>query len=186
MLEQFFSIDQKLLALAKQAEQEAKPAFDRIDEIAAHNEAKVLKAFIDNHVSESHFVGSTGYGYGDRGREVLDAVFAQALGAEDALVRHNFVSGTHALTVALFGVLRAGDILASITGKPYDTMEEVIGIRGEGNGSLKDFGVDYVQADLSEAGEPDFEAIRSAVKGAKVAYIQRSRGYSLRPSLPVE
>lgn len=186
MLEQFFSIDQKLLALAKQAEQEAKPAFDRIDEIAAHNEAKVLKAFIDNHVSESHFVGSTGYGYGDRGREVLDAVFAQALGAEDALVRHNFVSGTHALTVALFGVLRAGDILASITGKPYDTMEEVIGIRGEGNGSLKDFGVDYVQADLSEAGEPDFEAIRSAVKGAKVAYIQRSRGYSLRPSLTVE
>lgn len=186
MLEQFFSIDQKLLALAKQAEQEAKPAFDRIDEIAAHNEAKVLKAFIDNHVGESHFVGSTGYGYGDRGREVLDAVFAQALGAEDALVRHNFVSGTHALTVALFGVLRAGDILASITGKPYDTMEEVIGIRGEGNGSLKDFGVDYVQADLSEAGEPDFEAIRSAVKGAKVAYIQRSRGYSLRPSLTVE
>ncbi|MBC5786529.1 aminotransferase class I/II-fold pyridoxal phosphate-dependent enzyme [Clostridium facile] len=186
MIENFFSIDGKLLKLAQQAEVEAQEAFAQIEENSAYNEAKVLKAFIDNRVSESHFAGSTGYGYGDRGREALDAVFAQALGAEDALVRHNFVSGTHALTTALFGVLRAGDTMVSITGKPYDTMEEVIGIRGEGNGSLKDFGVSYRQVDLLENGEPDYDRIPEVVKGAKVVYLQRSRGYSLRPSFTIE
>ena len=109
-----------------------KEAYARIEEIRAYNEQKVLKAFMDNRVSEIHFNGSTGYGYGDLGREVLDAVYAQAFGAEDALVRHNFVSGTHALSVALFGVLRAGDTVVSVTGKPYDTLEEVIGLRGKG------------------------------------------------------
>lgn len=186
MIENFFSIDGKLLKLAQQAEVEAQEAFAQIEENSAYNEAKVLKAFIDNRVSESHFAGSTGYGYGDRGREALDAVFAQALGAEDALVRHNFVSGTHALTTALFGVLRAGNTMVSITGKPYDTMEEVIGIRGEGNGSLKDFGVSYRQVDLLENGEPDYDQIPEVVKGAKVVYLQRSRGYSLRPSFTIE
>ncbi|WP_069988157.1 aminotransferase class I/II-fold pyridoxal phosphate-dependent enzyme [Massilioclostridium coli] len=186
MIENFFSIDGKLLKLAQQAEAEAQEAFAQIEENSAYNEAKVLKAFIDNRVSESHFAGSTGYGYGDRGREALDAVFAQALGAEDALVRHNFVSGTHALTTALFGVLRAGDTMVSITGKPYDTMEEVIGIRGEGNGSLKDFGVSYRQVDLLENGEPDYDQIPEIVKGAKVVYLQRSRGYSLRPSFTIK
>ncbi|WP_270740041.1 aminotransferase class I/II-fold pyridoxal phosphate-dependent enzyme [Massilioclostridium coli] len=186
MIENFFSIDGKLLKLTQQAEVEAQEAFAQIEENSAYNEAKVLKAFIDNRVSESHFAGSTGYGYGDRGREALDAVFAQALGAEDALVRHNFVSGTHALTTALFGVLRAGDTMVSITGKPYDTMEEVIGIRGEGNGSLKDFGISYRQVDLLENGEPDYDQIPEVVKGAKVVYLQRSRGYSLRPSFTIE
>ena len=186
MIKNFFSIDGKLLKLTQQAEVEAQEAFAQIEENSAYNEAKVLKAFIDNRVSESHFAGSTGYGYGDRGREALDAVFAQALGAEDALVRHNFVSGTHALTTALFGVLRAGDTMVSITGKPYDTMEEVIGIRGEGNGSLKDFGISYRQVDLLENGEPDYDQIPEVVKGAKVVYLQRSRGYSLRPSFTIE
>lgn len=186
MLKDQFSISDNILELSKKAEERCKEAFARIEEIQLYNEAKVLKAFSECKVSESHLIGSTGYGYGDRGREVLDQVFAMAVGAEDALVRHNFVSGTHALTVSLFGVLRAGDTMVSITGKPYDTMEEVIGIRGEGNGSLKDFGVHYKQVDLLKTGEPDIEGIKKAIVGAKVAYIQRSRGYSLRESFTVE
>lgn len=186
MIEQFFDLDEKLVQLGRQAETRCQEAFSRIEETAVYNEAKVLKAFIQNGVSESHFKGSTGYGYDDRGREVLDRVFADAVGAEDALVRHNFVSGTHAIAVALFGVLRTGDKLVAVTGRPYDTMEEVIGIRGEGNGSLRDFGVSYEEVALKEDGTPDLAQIEQAVKGAKVAYIQRSRGYSLRPSLTVE
>lgn len=186
MTEEFYQLDSRLLAKAKEAEERCCAAFARIDETCAYNEAKVLRAFTDCRVSESHFAGSTGYGYGDRGREVLDMVYAQVFGAEDALVRHNFVSGTHALTVALFGVLRAGDTMVSLTGAPYDTMEEVIGIRGEGNGSLKDFGVSYRQVDLLNDGMPDYNAIEEGAKDAKVVYIQRSRGYSLRESFPVE
>ena len=176
MLEQFFDLDKRLIELAEKAEKQAKDAFTRIEAIASYNEAKVLRAFIKNGVSESHFKGSTGYGYDDRGREVLDAVFADVFGAEDALVRHNFVSG----------VLRTGDKLVAITGAPYDTMEEVIGIRGEGNGSLKDFGVSYDEVPLLDNGTPDLASIPAAVQNAKVAYIQRSRGYSLRPSLTIE
>lgn len=181
----FYQFDPRLSAYFEEAEKRCAPVYARIDEIAAYNEAKVLHAFGEARVSESHFAGSIGYGYGDRGREVLDAVFAQAMDAEDALVRHNFVSGTHALTVALFGVLRTGDRMLSLTGAPYDTMEEVIGIRGEGSGSLRDFGVEYEQVDLLPDGTPDLEGIRSRVAGAKVAYIQRSRGYSLRESLSI-
>ena len=162
-------------------------AFRRIEQIAEYNGAKVLKAFSDNRVSEPCFYGSTGYGYGDIGREVIDKVFAQALGTEDALVRFNFVSGTHALSVALFGVLRTGDKIVSITGKPYDTLEEVIGISGEkGNGSLMDYGVEYGQVDLNSDGSPKLDEITEAVKDAKVAYIQRSRGYSLRGAFTVD
>ena len=132
-------------------------------------------------------MGSTGYGYDDRGRETLDAVFAQVMGAEDALVRHNFVCGTHALTVALFGVLRPGDVMLSVTGKPYDTLQSVIGLTGDGNGTLQEFGIEYREVALNEQGRPDLPAIRAAVKqGVKMVYIQRSRGYSLRPSLRVE
>lgn len=186
MIEQFFDVDKRLLRLAEEAEKRCAAPFARIMETAAYNETKMLHAFIRNGVSESHFKGSTGYGYDDRGRETLDRVFAEAVGAEDALVRHNFVSGTHALGVALFGVLRTGDRLVSVTGRPYDTMEEVIGLRGEGNGSLKDFGISYGEVPLNEDGTPDLEGISTAVRGAKAAYIQRSRGYSLRSSLTVE
>ena len=182
----FFQIDTRILALADQAESRCQPIFAAIDERAEYNAMKVLAAFSNHRVSETHFVGSTGYGYGDLGRDALDAVFAQIVGAEDALVRHNFVSGTHALTTALFGVLRPGDTLLALTGAPYDTLEEVIGIRGEGTGSLKDFGVQYKQLDLLEDGTPNYDAIPEAVKGVKVAYIQRSRGYSLRDSLSIE
>ena len=185
MAESFFKFDDELLALAKKVQEDCAPVFARIEGIQAANEQKVLSAFARQRVSEVHFKGSTGYGYDDMGREALDRVYADFFGCEDALVRHNFVSGTHALTVALFGVLRMGDTMVSLTGAPYDTMEEVIGLRGEGNGSLKDFGVSYRQLDLKADGTPDYDGIPQAVKGAKVAYIQRSRGYSLRPSLTV-
>ena len=179
-----YDLDPKLIELAKKAEERCRRHLRKVEETAEYCGAKVLKAFSDNKVSEPCFYGSTGYGYGDMGREVIDKVFAQALGAEDALVRFNFVSGTHALSVALFGVLRTGDKMVSITGKPYDTLEEVIGISGEkGNGSLMDYGVEYGQVDLNSDGTPKLDEITEAVKGAKVAYIQRSRGYSLRPSL---
>lgn len=182
----FNDISDKVKELAKTAEIDSKDIFERIEATKEYNQQKVLSAFINNGISESHFVPTSGYGYGDRGRDVTDAVFAEVFGAEDALVRHNFVSGTHALSVALFGVLRPGDKMVSITGSPYDTMEEVIGIRGKGSGSLKDFGVLYDQVDLLDNGEVDVEGVKNKVVDCKVAYIQRSRGYSLRPSLTIE
>lgn len=186
-INKLYNFDSRLMELAEQAEKNCAEAFVKIEKTAEYCGAKVLKAFSDNRISESCFYGSTGYGYGDIGREAIDKVFAQVLGTEDALVRFNFVSGTHALSTALFGVLRTGDKIVSITGKPYDTLEEVIGIAGEkGNGSLMDYGVDYGQVDLLPDGEPDFEAITEGVKGAKVAYIQRSRGYSLRRAFTVD
>lgn len=169
----FFNIDPALRQLCAKAEEKAAASFRRIDSIAQYNSEKVLSAFINNHVSESHFAASTGYGYGDRGREVLDQVLAEILGCEDALIRYNFMSGTHALTVALFGVLRPGDRMVSLTGLPYDTLHGVIGLgqKEEVSGSLKDFGVQYEQLDLLEDGKVNYEGIPQAVKGAKVAYI---------------
>lgn len=187
MIDNFFDIDQRLLTLAENAQQACVDEFRGIEEISEYNGRKVLAAFINNRVSETALKGSTGYGYGDVGREVTDKVFAQAFGAQDALVRHNFVSGTHAISVALFGVLRTGDTLLSVTGKPYDTLEEVIGISGEkGNGSLMDFGVKYEQIELNTDGSVNLAEISQKAKTAKVVYIQRSRGYSLRPALTVE
>ena len=160
----FFKLDSRLIRLGEEAMEKARTAFAGIEEIQEYNQQKMLAAFIQNGVSESHFVGSTGYGYDDRGRETLDAVFAQAMGAEDALVRHNFVCGTHALTVALFGVLRPGDVMLSVTGKPYDTLQSVIGLTGDGNGTLQEFGIKYREVALNEQGRPDLPAIRAAVK----------------------
>ncbi|MDE5620121.1 MAG: methionine gamma-lyase family protein, partial [Ruminococcus sp.] len=186
-INEIYNIDNRIIELAEKAEKNCAEAFRRIEETAEYNGAKVLKAFSDNKVSEPCFYGSTGYGYGDIGRDVIDKVFAQSLGTEDALVRFNFVSGTHALSVALFGVLRTGDKIVSVTGKPYDTLEEVIGIAGKkGNGSLMDYGVEYGQVDLLPDGTPDYDGITNTVKDAKVAYIQRSRGYSLRPAFTVD
>lgn len=186
-INEIYDFDPRLMALSEKAEENCADAFADIEKTAEYNGAKVLKAFSDNKVSEPCFYGSTGYGYGDIGREVIDKVFAQVLGTEDALVRFNFVSGTHALSTALFGVLRTGDKIVSVTGKPYDTLEEVIGISGsKGNGSLMDYRIEYGQADLLADGTPDYECITESVKGAKVAYIQRSRGYSLRPAFTVD
>lgn len=181
-----FEFDERILKLAEKAEAECSEEFALAEKIARKNSEKVLYAFINNKVSSACLVGTTGYGYDDVGRDTLDKVYAEVMGAEDALVRHSFVSGTHALTVALFGVLRTGDKLVSLTGKPYDTLEEVIGIRGKGNGSLKDFGVEYDQVDFLPDGKPNLADIFMKVKDAKVAYIQRSRGYALRPTLTIE
>ncbi len=182
----FFHIDPRLEQLAEQAELHCADCFARIDRTARHNAAKVLKAFADNKVSEACFGASTGYGYGDLGRDVLDKVWAQVLGTEDALVRHNFVSGTHALSVALFGILRPDDEIVFVTGTPYDTLHEVIGINGKaGNGSLKDFGVKYKIIPLTPQGKPDLKAVSENLKNARVAYIQRSRGYDLRTAFTV-
>ena len=178
-----FKFDEKLVKLAEKAEENCSESFRTFEKTAEFNGAKVLNAFAENRISESCFYGSTGYGYGDIGREALDKVYSDVFGTEDALVRYNFVSGTHALSTALFGVLRKDDLLVSVTGKPYDTLEEVIGISGEaGNGSLMDYGIKYAQVDLNPDGSPDYDKITETVKNAKVAYIQRSRGYSLRPA----
>jgi cystathionine beta-lyase family protein involved in aluminum resistance len=183
----FFKINQRILDAAKDAEEKIRPQMERIERTTEYNQQKMLAAFIRNRVSESHFAASTGYGYGDRGRDVLDRVFADAFGAEDALVRHNFVSGTHALTVALFGVLRPGDTMLSVTGLPYDTLRSVIGLTGNGIGSLKEFGIHYEQVEMTPEGKPDYEEIERRIHpGIRMVYLQRSRGYSLRPSLSVE
>ena len=182
-----FKFDEKVESLSQQALKNVESRFSSINEISEYNQQKMLKAFIDNGVSESMFAESTGYGYDDRGREVIDRVFAQAVDAEDSIVRHNFTCGTHTLAVALFGVLRTGDTMLCVTGTPYDTIHSVIGIKGEGMGSLKDYGINYRQVDLKEDGKIDLEKIEEAVdESIKMVYIQRSRGYSLRDSLSVK
>lgn len=187
MKQNFFNISEKVQSAADRALEAIRPQFAVTDEITEYNQQKVLSAFIKNGVSESMFQESTGYGYGDRGREVIDRVWADIVGAEDAILRHNFTCGTHTLAVALYGMLRPGDIMLCVTGTPYDTIHSVIGIDGKGDGSLADFGVIYKQVDLKD-NKPDLEAIEKAVKKEKIklVYIQRSRGYSLRPSLSCE
>ncbi len=179
-----FDFSPELVELSEKAMEMCRPQFAELDRMAGYNGQRVLKAFIDNKISDIHMKGTNGYGYGDDGRDKLDAVFAQILGTQDALVRHNFVNGTHAITTALFGLLRPGDLLLSVTGEPYDTIQGVIS--GEGIGSLRDFGVRFDKVDLLPDGAPDLEGIKRKAGSCKAAYIQRSRGYSLRPSLTVE
>ena len=183
----YFKIDEKIRRAADEAMETISGQLKKIDETTDYNQQKMMAAFQRAGVSESHFAATTGYGYGDRGRDALDRVYAFALGAEDALVRHNFVSGTHALTVALFGVLRPGDTMLSVTGIPYDTLRGVIGLNGDGNGSLREFGIRYEQIDLMPDGTPDYGEMERRIRpGIRMVYLQRSRGYSLRPSLFVE
>lgn len=172
----------------KKASQEAihlcKKEFEKIEEIKEYNQKKVLEAFIKCGVSESHFTATTGYGYNDRGRDTLDKVYSTAFSTQDALVRHNFVNGTHALTVALFGILRPGDEIISITGTPYDTLKSVIGSESDDEGSLKNFGISFKYVELNKDGTFNYEKIKNAISNkTKAIYIQRSRGYSLRKSL---
>ncbi|MBQ8303938.1 MAG: methionine gamma-lyase family protein [Clostridia bacterium] len=184
---EFFDIDKRLLEIDKKALEKSQKVFGRIDEITEYNQQKVLAAFIKNRVSEAHLGTATGYGYGDIGRDNLDRVLADALSAEDALIRHSFASGTHTLTVALFGLLRPNDKMLCVTGRPYDTLLGVLGINGESDGSLADFGVVYDEVALKNDGTVDLEGIKSRLKQDKykMVYIQRSRGYSLRPSLKI-
>lgn len=184
----FFNIDERLLKLNGEITEKCGERFKEIDSVTEYNQLKVLSAFIKNGVSESAMAGSTGYGYDDRGREILEKVMADSMGAEDALMRHNFVSGTHTLTVALFGILRPDDRVLSLTGRPYDTITGVFGIDEKTDGSLADFGVKYAQVELKSDGTPDIAAIKAELKARKykMAYIQRSRGYSTRPSLTID
>lgn len=174
--------------MAARATWDVQPAFDRIDRIAAENAEKVLAAFRNNRVSDSCFAGTTGYGYDDKGREVLDSIYAEVFGAQRALVRSGLVNGTHAITAALFSAVRPGDTLLSATGLPYDTLQSAIGISGNYPGSLKYYGINYGQIDLTPEGRPDYEAIASAAADKKVTAVevQRSRGYSSRPAFTVE
>lgn len=184
----FFKVDSRIKSVSDKALVEAEKTFKKIEKVTEYNQQKVLSAFINNGVAETHFAPSTGYGYNDRGREVLEQVFAECVGAESSIFRHTFASGTHTLTVMLFGILRPGDNMLCLTGRPYDTLIGVLGIDGHVDGSLKDFGVNYDEVALKNDGTPDLEGVESALKSKKyaVAYIQRSRGYSLRPSLSVE
>lgn len=184
---EIFSFSSKIFDASKNALEMCKNQFERIEEIEEYNQQKVLKAFLKCGVSESHFGSTTGYGYDDRGREKIDEVFAEIFGTAEALVRANFVSGTHALTTALFGILRPGDKLVSVTGKPYDTIMGVID-SGENNfGSLKDFGIGFEYIDFSESTNDYHKRIRQKLlEKFKVVYIQRSRGYTLRSSLSTE
>ncbi len=184
-MEKEYGISKEICVFIDECEKECEPYFKKAEEIASFNQMKVMKAFYDNRVSDAHFGETTGYGYDDLGRDTLDKVYAKVFGAEDALVRHSFISGTHTLSTMLFGVMRPFDTLLAVTGKPYDTLEEVIGISGEkGNGSLMDFGVKYEQIDLLENGTPDYEKIEERLnKGfIKACLIQRSKGYQVRPS----
>lgn len=182
-----FGISDEVLKISNVAEKDIREIVDGIDQIKEYNQIKVIKAMQDQKLSDSHFSGTTGYGYDDRGREVLDAVYAGVFKAEDALVRHQIVSGTHALALCLYGNLRPGDELLSVTGKPYDTLEELIGIRGEGGGSLKEFGISYKQVDLLSDGTIDLSGIKNSISdNTHMILIQRSRGYCWRPSIKID
>ncbi|MBO5968685.1 MAG: methionine gamma-lyase family protein [Clostridia bacterium] len=177
----------KTLALAREAEAALSDIFAEIDRVSYIGTCRVLDAFREERVSDACFGSTTGYGYDDRGREVLDCVWSHVFGTEAALVRHNFVNGTHALSTALFGLLRPGDTLLSVAGKPYDTLDGVIGISGKtGDGSLADFGVNYAQIEMTAEGGLDVDAIVERVKtdnSVKVVFIQRSKGYLNRRTL---
>ena len=177
----------KTLALAREAEAALSDIFAEIDRVSYIGTCRVLDAFREERVSDACFGSTTGYGYDDRGREVLDRVWSHVFGTEAALVRHNFVNGTHALSTALFGLLRPNDTLLSVAGKPYDTLDGVIGISGKtGDGSLADFGVNYSQIEMTAEGGLDVDAIVERVKtdnSVKVVFIQRSKGYLNRRTL---
>ncbi len=181
-IEQYFDLKPQVLELDKKAQELCAPEFSKVEAIRDENQWRMLRAFTDNKVSATQLVGSTGYGYDDAGREKLDRVFADLVGAEDALCRSHFLSGTHALTVALFGLLRTGDTLLAATGRPYDTLESVIGIDGAGKGlgSLADYGVKYDEAPLTADYQPDYDLIARKAPQATVCHIQRSRGYTGR------
>ncbi|MDP9697353.1 cystathionine beta-lyase family protein involved in aluminum resistance [Paenibacillus intestini] len=179
--------DSTILELQHQVERQIEGQLHQVDRIVDHNQWKVIDAFQRRKVSDYHFAGSTGYAYNDRGREVLDEVYADVFGAETALVRPHFASGTHTISTALFGVLRPGDNLLYITGKPYDTLHKVIGMPGDGTGSLRDFGVGYAETELTNAGQVDWGAVEKSITPAtKVIGIQRSRGYDWRSSFTID
>ncbi len=182
-----YGISEDIIDLSVEAENECKKVFEEIDSVCEYNSLKVLQAFQNNCISDMHFGSTTGYGYGDIGRDTTEKVFSEVLKAEDSLVRGQFISGTHALTVTLFALLRPGDTLLSINGKPYDTLDEVIGIV-DNPSSLKSFGVNFEQIDLLDDGDFNYEKIEETLKNKKIKVIeiQRSKGYSTRKSISIE
>jgi cystathionine beta-lyase family protein involved in aluminum resistance len=176
-----------LQPLVKEVERQVKSIHQEIEEKIDKNQFQVLKSFQNHRVSDSHFIPSTGYGYDDHGRETLEKIYAEVFGGEAGLVRPQIISGTHAISIALFGVLRPGDELLYITGKPYDTLEEIVGIRGSGIGSLKEFGISYQSVSLTNEGRVDLKEVAKQIKpNTKMIGIQRSKGYATRPSFTVE
>ncbi len=191
MMKQFMAMGEKVIAEVTQAEKALVDAgvFARMEQTALANQMKVMEAMQENRVEMRHFASSTGYGYDDIGRDTLDRVYAQTFGAEAALVRPQMINGTHALALALYGVLRPGDVLLSVTGKPYDTLEEVIGLSGDPDqGSLKDFGIHYEQLELTETGDIDLKGLEARLKSGAVrmVYLQRSKGYDWRPTMSMD
>lgn len=187
----FFEISDRVKDLSSVALKKAETVFGRIDEITEYNQQKVLSAFIRNRVDETDFNTSTGYGYGDKGREKLDVLTADIFGAESAIIRSGaLASGTHTLAVCLYGILRPNDTMLCVTGAPYDTLHSTIGLGGKnmGDGTLADFGVTYAQVDLTENDELDYDAIEECAKDkdVRMVYIQRSRGYSLRHTISID
>lgn len=176
-----------LKPLVNKVEDSIQSIHKEIDERAENNQFKVLRSFQKHKVSDSHFIPTTGYGYDDIGRDTLESIYADVFGGEAGLVRPQIISGTHAISIALFGVLRPGDELVYMTGKPYDTLEEIVGIRGEGTGSLKDFNISYQCVDLDESGKVDFAKVQKTISPkTKMVGIQRSKGYASRPSFTIE
>ena len=188
ILKEEYGLCDKVIELGHIAEENIRSTFDGINETAEYNQIKVLKAFSEYRVSEAHLGLSTGYGYDDLGRDTLEKIYATVFGTEAALVRHSIVSGTHALCSCLFGILRPGDILVSATGAPYDTLEEVIGKRGNSGASLKDWGIDYIEVALTPEGKVDKAGLLEVLKNPKVKMVelQRSKGYAWRLSYTVE
>jgi cystathionine beta-lyase family protein involved in aluminum resistance len=189
LLEEEYGINSKVLAWSDKALNDIQEVFSDIHNIREYNQIKVLRAMQEERISDAHFTNTTGYGYGDIGRDALERVYARIFKAEDALVRPQIVSGTHAITLALCGNLRPGDTLLSITGKPYDTLLQVIGIEGENTGSLKEYGVKYKQIELTNNGKIDVEEVVKTISEdttIKMVEIQRSTGYGWRPSLLID
>lgn len=185
-LKQGFGIDEKVLKTVEEAEHDIENNFKETDDITVHNQYKVLKAFQNNRISDMHFSWNTGYGYDDAGRDAIERVYADIFHCEAALVRTQIVNGTHALSLTLSGILRPGDEMIYISGRPYDTLEEVIGIRGEGMGSLKEFGITYNQVDLKD-NKPDLDKIKSSISSkTRMVCLQRATGYAWRNALTIE
>ncbi|MBO3442969.1 methionine gamma-lyase family protein [Clostridium sp. CCUG 7971] len=185
LLKGFYQLDDEVFELSEGVMDDIKGRFEEIKKVREYNQYKVLKAMQNAHLSDNHFNWTTGYGYNDIGREKIEEIYSEVFGAEDALVRPIIVNGTHALTLCLQGIVRPGDEILSVTGKPYDTLEGVIGIREE-KGSLKEFGVTYNQVDFLEDGNVDLEGIKEKINDkTKLVMIQRSKGYSWRKSLTI-
>jgi cystathionine beta-lyase family protein involved in aluminum resistance len=177
---------EKLQQIVRDVEQQIANVHKGVEERIENNQFRVLRSYQKHRVSDSHFIPTTGYGYDDIGRDTLELIYADVFGAEAGLVRPQIISGTHAISIALFGILRPGDELLYITGKPYDTLEEIVGIRGNGVGSLKEFGISYDSVELKEEGSINWDAVAKSIKPAtKMIGIQRSKGYATRPSFTV-